>query len=177
LQEKLERYNAMVKLQKRGWKWWEARGLYYFVHPISFIASCFTSVVWPPLPSVTRSGLIRYSRWVEELVKSLNEQCKRYGLRGRPPTVLELPFWYLLISSLLLHFYPSFACFGCVTIQVIFIFWNLNMWLLFISDLLNKLPTLFVMYRLQLIPVCMCLIHLVFFCQACKIWFKACFNR
>ncbi|KAL5223561.1 hypothetical protein ABZP36_010200 [Zizania latifolia] len=29
---------------------------------------------------------------LEELVKSLNEQCKRYGLRARPTTLVELPF-------------------------------------------------------------------------------------
>ncbi|XP_062229893.1 uncharacterized protein LOC133927443 [Phragmites australis] len=28
----------------------------------------------------------------EELVKSLNEQCKRYGLRAKPTTLVELPF-------------------------------------------------------------------------------------
>ncbi|CAN6173693.1 unnamed protein product [Urochloa humidicola] len=29
---------------------------------------------------------------LEELVKSLNEQCKRYGLRAKPTTLVELPF-------------------------------------------------------------------------------------
>ncbi|GMH16325.1 hypothetical protein Nepgr_018166 [Nepenthes gracilis] len=29
---------------------------------------------------------------LEELVKSLNERCKKYGLRGKPTTLLELPF-------------------------------------------------------------------------------------
>ncbi|KAM7258842.1 hypothetical protein ACFE04_014583 [Oxalis oulophora] len=29
---------------------------------------------------------------LEELVKSLNERCKQYGLRAKPTTVLELPF-------------------------------------------------------------------------------------
>uniref|UniRef100_A0ACD6AG83 Uncharacterized protein n=1 Tax=Avena sativa TaxID=4498 RepID=A0ACD6AG83_AVESA len=29
---------------------------------------------------------------LDELVKSLNEQCKRYGLRAKPTTLVELPF-------------------------------------------------------------------------------------
>ncbi|KAG2608650.1 hypothetical protein PVAP13_4NG338600 [Panicum virgatum] len=29
---------------------------------------------------------------LEELVKALNEQCKRYGLRAKPTTLVELPF-------------------------------------------------------------------------------------
>lgn len=29
---------------------------------------------------------------LEELVKSLNERCKTYGLRAKPTTLLELPF-------------------------------------------------------------------------------------
>ena len=43
---------------------------------------------------------------LEELVKSLNEQYKRYGLRARPPTVLELPFgtcYYPLCCFTFIH--------------------------------------------------------------------------
>ncbi|XP_011096959.1 intersectin-1 isoform X1 [Sesamum indicum] len=37
---------------------------------------------------------------IEELVKSLNERCKTYGLRGKPTTLVELPFgWQLGIEA------------------------------------------------------------------------------
>lgn len=29
---------------------------------------------------------------LDELVKSLNERCKKYGLRAKPTTLVELPF-------------------------------------------------------------------------------------
>ena len=29
---------------------------------------------------------------LDELVKSLNERCRKYGLRGKPLTLTELPF-------------------------------------------------------------------------------------
>ncbi|KAL0396134.1 UNVERIFIED_CONTAM: EH domain-containing protein 2 [Sesamum calycinum] len=37
---------------------------------------------------------------IEELVKSLNERCKTYGLRGKPTTLVELPFgWQLGVEA------------------------------------------------------------------------------
>ncbi|KAK4409522.1 EH domain-containing protein 2 [Sesamum angolense] len=39
---------------------------------------------------------------IEELVKSLNERCKTYGLRGKPTTLVELPFGFSYVKELTL---------------------------------------------------------------------------
>jgi hypothetical protein len=43
-EKKLEIYNAIVKLQKGDESDEKFQVCFFFVHPISFIASCFTSV-------------------------------------------------------------------------------------------------------------------------------------
>uniref|UniRef100_A0A7N0UHU6 Uncharacterized protein n=1 Tax=Kalanchoe fedtschenkoi TaxID=63787 RepID=A0A7N0UHU6_KALFE len=41
---------------------------------------------------VTQAHADRIQQEIDELVKSLNERCKKYGLRARPASLVELPF-------------------------------------------------------------------------------------
>ncbi|OEL35620.1 hypothetical protein BAE44_0003361 [Dichanthelium oligosanthes] len=63
LEKKLEIYNAIVKLQKGD-----------------------------ESDEKLQERADKIQSDLEELVKSLNEQCKRYGLRAKPTTLVELPF-------------------------------------------------------------------------------------
>lgn len=49
---------------------------------------------------------------LEELVKSLNERCKTYGLRAKPTSLVELPFGILHNhASALMYSMNDDACF------------------------------------------------------------------
>ncbi|WVZ19241.1 hypothetical protein V8G54_006563 [Vigna mungo] len=53
---------------------------------------CVTSrCTWPWLQLAT-ARVDRIQTDLDEVVKSLNERCKKYGLRAKPTTLLELPF-------------------------------------------------------------------------------------
>jgi hypothetical protein len=67
---------------------------------------------------------------LNELVKSLNEQCKRYGLRAKPTTLVELPFGmcyyrvYILLHILCLRVTKwSFSDWFCFLVQIIILPW------------------------------------------------------
>ncbi|XP_010537368.1 PREDICTED: epidermal growth factor receptor substrate 15-like 1 [Tarenaya hassleriana] len=45
-----------------------------------------------PDDSVIKERTERIQSGLEELVKNLNERCKQYGLRGKPTSLVELPF-------------------------------------------------------------------------------------
>jgi len=83
-----------------------------FVHPswqivINFYISFIT---W-----IFKARVDRIQTDLDELVKSLNERCKKYGLRAKPTTLLELPFGkFKFVFDFIILLYPS----GCSQIFV-----------------------------------------------------------
>ncbi|KAF3434871.1 hypothetical protein FNV43_RR21958 [Rhamnella rubrinervis] len=62
-EKKMELYQAIVKMEQNG-----------------------------STDGVLQASVDRIQSELDELVKSLNERCKKYGLRGKPTTLTELPF-------------------------------------------------------------------------------------
>jgi hypothetical protein len=67
-------------------------------------------------------------------VKSLNEQCKRYGLRAKPTTLVELPFGTCYYSLCFLVFIQYLLVLVVFLVQMGTVHWfpvcQLLLWLL-----------------------------------------------
>ena len=92
----MDMYRAIVKMGQDG----KADGIQVYSSADCFLRSCgirLSEVLWSL--QVTAD---RIQSELEELVKSLNEHCKSYGLRTKPTTLVELPFgtfstfWYFI---------------------------------------------------------------------------------
>lgn len=93
----MELYRAIVKLEQGGSTDLQVNSRSTSVDEfLLLILSYFWIFLFQERADKVQSDL-------DELVKALNERCKKYGLRGKPLTLTELPFgeiyckWFIKI--------------------------------------------------------------------------------